>query len=123
AYVPIRVIWDVYLYPVLKESKRLLSWEYLLRVAVVTMSVFFAATLPMLGLFMSLFGAITISHMGLVFPGILDFCTRYPDNYGPLKIYKYRDIFLIVYGYIGLITGLVIGLIAVVKEYQEMYGK
>ncbi|GJQ67744.1 hypothetical protein Trydic_g16552 [Trypoxylus dichotomus] len=57
SYVPVKLLWETYLLSLVKDSTYIITWEYLLRLMVVTMSIFFAATLPMLGLFMSLFGA------------------------------------------------------------------
>ncbi|KAK9701361.1 Transmembrane amino acid transporter protein [Popillia japonica] len=121
--VPINLLWNSYLYKRLEDSSSQLAWEYLLRILLVTICLVFAATVPMLGLFVSLLGAITLSHLLFIFPGLLDLCTRYPNNYGRGKIYKYRSIFLICYGYIGLLTGVSVGFYEIALEFKNIYSK
>ncbi|GJQ67749.1 hypothetical protein Trydic_g16554 [Trypoxylus dichotomus] len=119
-YVPIQMVWENYLTTVLEESKYKVAWEYLLRVFLVALSVVLAATIPMLGLFMSVFGAIELSFLLFIFPAILDICTRYPNNYGRFQIYKARDYFFIVYGVIGLVTGVSVGVYEMAIELNRM---
>lgn len=75
----------------------------------------------MLGLVMSVFGAIALSHLLFIFPALLDLCARHPDNFGRLKIYKVRDYLFITYGLIGLITGVSVGFWEIATELSKKY--
>lgn len=77
--------------------------------------------MPLLGLLMSLFGAVILSHLVLIFPAILDYCVRHPDSYGHFNIYKWRDIFLIIYGIVGLVTTVSVAIWQIGVELHKMY--
>lgn len=64
-----------------------------------------AVTIPLLGLFISLFGAFCLSALGIAFPAIMEICVMYPDKLGPCKYILIKDILLILFGIIGLCAG------------------
>ncbi|XP_018325395.1 proton-coupled amino acid transporter-like protein CG1139 [Agrilus planipennis] len=56
-YVPVDILWNTYIVKKLEGSKHLLVWEYALRISSVFLTFILAATIPLLGLFISFFGA------------------------------------------------------------------
>lgn len=63
-----------------------------------------AVLIPRLGLFISLFGALCLSALGIAFPAIMELCVAYPD-FGPGNYIIYKDIFLMFAGIVGLVAG------------------
>lgn len=104
-YVPVQIMWDTYIVKRLEGSNRLLVWEYLLRIVTVAITFVLAITIPLLGLFISLFGAFCLSALGIAFPAIMDICVKYPNNFGPGKWYLIKDVLLIIFGLAGLLAG------------------
>lgn len=68
-------------------------------------SVVLAATVPLLGLFISLVGAFCLSALGLAFPALMEICVMWPNKLGPAKIVLWRNIILVVFGIVGLLAG------------------
>ena len=67
--------------------------------------VLFAAAIPRLGLFISLFGAFCLSILGLAFPAIMELCVLWPDQLGPGNWILWKDVALVVFAIIGLVSG------------------
>lgn len=62
-----------------------------------------AAAIPRLELFISLFGALCLSAVGIVFPALIELCYLWPDNRCTWVMFK--DILLMVFGLTGLVVG------------------
>ncbi|XP_017767789.1 PREDICTED: proton-coupled amino acid transporter-like protein CG1139 [Nicrophorus vespilloides] len=104
-YVPVKIMWDTYIFKHLQDSNHQLAWEYVLRVLAVIITFVLAVTIPLLGLFISLFGAFCLSALGLAFPAIMEICVSWPDNLGPFKYVLIKDVLLIIFGVVGLLAG------------------
>lgn len=128
-YVPVAIIWGTYLSKRFENSNKKLYWEFLTRVSIVLvtcksrksltiynfiiniskifpiLSVLLAVAIPRLGLFISLFGALCLSVLGLAFPAIMEICVKYPDNFGAFYYVLWKDILLILFGVAGLVIG------------------
>lgn len=102
----------------------MLAWEYLLRISSVLVTckftkcvsktafnktlsflVILAATVPLLGLFISLVGAFCLSALGLAFPALMEICVMWPDKMGPARIVLWRNLILVIFGVVGLLAG------------------
>lgn len=68
-------------------------------------AVLLAVAIPRLGLFISLFGALCLSVLGLAFPALMEICVLYPDKLGRFNYILWKDIFLIIFGVLGLVIG------------------
>ncbi|RZC32498.1 Aa trans domain containing protein [Asbolus verrucosus] len=68
-------------------------------------AVVLAVSIPMLGLFISLFGAFCLSALGIAFPAIMEICVYWPDKLGPFKWILIKDILLVIFGVGGLLAG------------------
>ncbi|XP_011196222.1 proton-coupled amino acid transporter-like protein CG1139 isoform X2 [Zeugodacus cucurbitae] len=98
-YITIEVCWRRYSeYMNLKASHPL---EYVLRIAIVLGAVLAAVMSSELVLILSLVGSFSLSYLGLIFPGLMDFCLRYSQGFGPYKIYLWQDLALVVFGFVG----------------------
>ncbi|EFN74142.1 Proton-coupled amino acid transporter 1 [Camponotus floridanus] len=116
AYVPVEIIWNTYLNPRIKNRKIL--WEYVCRTGVTLATFVLAIAIPRLGLFISLFGALCLSALGIAFPAIIDICVLWPEkNFGFLKALLIKNIFLIVFGLLGLVVGTYISIVDIVKSF------
>lgn len=105
AYVPVEIMWKTYMLKHLEGSDRLMVWEYVLRIASVIVTFVLALTIPLLGLFISLFGAFCLSALGIAFPAIMELCVKWPNDLGPGNIVLVKDIALIIFGITGLLAG------------------
>ncbi|XP_044254420.1 proton-coupled amino acid transporter-like protein CG1139 [Tribolium madens] len=119
-YVPVAIIWNTYIVKRLEGSSHLLAWEYLLRFVCVIVTFVLALTIPMLGLFISLFGAFCLSALGFAFPAIMEICVHWPDNLGPFRWVLIKDVLLILVGVVGLLAGSYSCISEMVAEFQRM---
>lgn len=78
--------------------------------------VILAATVPLLGLFISLVGAFCLSALGIAFPAIIELCAYWPDKLGPMKYILIKDMLLIIVGVVGLLAGSYSSIYAIASE-------
>lgn len=64
-----------------------------------------ALYVPLLALFISLFGALCLSVLGIAFPAVMEICVLYPDQLGCCKNVILRNVVLIAIGLFAGITG------------------
>lgn len=76
--------------------------------------------IPYLNLFISLFGALCLSALGIAFPALIEICILYPNNFGKFKHVLIKNVILIIIGIFAgaLGTGLAINDI-VMKMNEE----
>jgi solute carrier family 36 (proton-coupled amino acid transporter) len=77
-------------------------------------AVLLAAAVPNLELFISLFGAFCLSILGIVLPALIQLATFEEDRRG-LRLAK--NLFLIVFGLVGLVTGTYISIKDIIHEF------
>lgn len=120
-YVPVEVVWRGYLLPRLQRSglppSRIIFAEYALRVALCLLTFVLAAAVPRLGLFISLFGALCLSALGICFPVIMEACAAYSAKGGPSHLLLLKDVLLFVVGVVGLVAGTYTALLSIVKSF------
>ncbi|XP_017494723.1 PREDICTED: proton-coupled amino acid transporter-like protein CG1139 [Rhagoletis zephyria] len=116
-YITIQVCWRRYAdYLGLKESHPL---EYVLRIAIVLGTVMAAVMSSELVLILSLVGSFSLSYLGLIFPGVMDFCMRYSFGFGPCKIYLWQDVFLVIFGLVGGAVGTWFSIVHLFVNYEN----
>lgn len=118
-YVPVSIVWQTYVYPKVKDSTKIIYWEYLVRVGLCILTFVLAVAIPQLGLFISLFGALCLSALGLMFPAIMNACVNFPDRFGPLKAYLVKDSFIFLIGIVGMVAGTYSALAAIVRTFTN----
>jgi proton-coupled amino acid transporter len=70
------------------------------------LTVLLAVAIPRLELFISLFGALCLSALGIAFPATVELCLLWPSkSYGRFYWILVKDILLIVCGILGLLIG------------------
>ncbi|KAF2878967.1 hypothetical protein ILUMI_27206 [Ignelater luminosus] len=104
-YVPVDILWNTYLAHRFSDSKYPKLWEYLLRAVTVFVTFVLAISIPLLGLFISLFGAFCLSALGIAFPAIMEICVKWPNDLGAGNWILIKDIALIIIGVCGLLAG------------------
>ncbi|XP_059059749.1 proton-coupled amino acid transporter-like protein CG1139 [Achroia grisella] len=93
--------------------------DYILRVVLVLLPFAVAVAVPRLGPFISLFGAMCLSLLAIVFPGLIDVCVWYPTTYGPCKYKLLRDIIIILLGMFALISGCYTSIIEIIQAQED----
>jgi proton-coupled amino acid transporter len=82
-------------------------------------TVLLAAAIPRLELFISLFGALCLSALGIAFPATVELCLLWPSkSYGRLYWILAKDILLIVCGIAGLVIGTYVSIANIVVSFQ-----
>lgn len=117
-YVPVDIIWNVYLVQKYKDSNNKFVYEMLVRIVVVIVTFLLAVAIPRLGLFISLFGALCLSALGIAFPAIMEICVLWPDKLGPGRLILWKDIILILFGIIGLVAGTYTSVRDIIYSFQ-----
>ncbi|KAG5307196.1 PREDICTED: proton-coupled amino acid transporter 1-like [Acromyrmex echinatior] len=119
AYVPVEILWTTYLDHRIQNHKIL--WEYACRTFVTLVTFILAIAIPRLGLFISLFGALCLSALGIAFPAIIDICVSWPENdFGPFKIMLIKNLLLIVFGLLGLVVGTYVSIVEIIKSFKPV---
>lgn len=126
-YVPLDILWEQRLKRRLEKSNHLLLWEYVFRTLIVIgtcklstqgtnalsrcmlnpsvlPTVVLAVAVPRLELFISLFGALCLAALGLVFPAIIDICVHWP-HMGRYRWLLVRDLVIFTFGLGALVIG------------------
>ncbi|KAK9500840.1 hypothetical protein O3M35_002026 [Rhynocoris fuscipes] len=117
-YVPVDIIWNTYMKEKYGNSKHRLAIEYLMRTGVVILTFLLAVAIPRLGLFISLFGALCLSALGIAFPAIMEMCVLWPDKLGAFNYILWKDILLIIFGIVGLVVGTSTAIFDIIKSFQ-----
>ncbi|XP_013162337.1 PREDICTED: proton-coupled amino acid transporter 1 [Papilio xuthus] len=104
-YVAIDILWGEYVGPRIHSTRRTL-WEYVLRTLVVLLTFGIAAAVPELDLFISLFGALCLSALGLAFPAFIQSCTYwyYVSDSERIRMIIKNSI-VVLFGTLGLVVG------------------
>ncbi|XP_059480790.1 proton-coupled amino acid transporter-like protein CG1139 [Neocloeon triangulifer] len=113
-YVAIDIVWNIYLSPHIKSKGYRITTEFVVRTLLVVLTFLVAAAVPELDLFISLIGAFTLSILGIVLPAVIQMAT-FEDERSSLRLAK--NIFLIVFGLVGLVTGTYISVKDIIHEY------
>lgn len=78
-----------------------------------------AITVPRLGLFISLFGALCLSALGIAFPAIIEVCVLWPEReLGPCMLMLVKNICLIIFGVVGLVVGTYVSISDIIESFK-----
>ncbi|XP_026331886.1 proton-coupled amino acid transporter-like protein CG1139 [Hyposmocoma kahamanoa] len=119
-YVAIDILWTDYIGSRLLNSKHRLLWEYILRTIIVLLTFGIGAAVPELELFISLFGALCLSALGLAFPAIIQSCTYwyYVSRSERIRMCIKNGI-VILFGVLGLIVGTWTSLEGIIHKFTN----
>lgn len=105
-YVAIDITWHDYLMKRFSTSNHKLFWEYVTRTCLVLVTFLLAVAIPNLELFISLFGALCLSALGLAFPAWIQICTHWYEYKGSKKVWLVvSNSLIVVVGLVGLVVG------------------
>ncbi|XP_074650093.1 neutral amino acid uniporter 4-like isoform X2 [Tubulanus polymorphus] len=119
-YVPVNIIWPTF-EQYLRTDRQKLIGEYCFRVFLVLFTFGLAAVIPHLELLISLIGAVSSSALALIFPPMLEMIT-YWDERDTVKHYWWmfvKDLFIIVFGLTGFVSGTFVSLKEIVEAFQN----
>ncbi|KAI5644817.1 transmembrane amino acid transporter protein domain-containing protein [Phthorimaea operculella] len=121
-YVAIDILWNEYIGVRLLNSKRRIIWEYSLRTLVVLFTFGLAAAVPELDLFISLFGALCLSALGLAFPAFIQSCTYwyYVSRSERIRMLV-KNIIVVLFGVLGLVVGTWTSLDAIFHKFSASH--
>ncbi|XP_045783865.1 proton-coupled amino acid transporter-like protein CG1139 [Maniola jurtina] len=119
-YVPVEVLWKGYILPRVQRSApgRERLCEYALRVALCLLTFVLAVAVPRLGLFISLFGALCLSALGICFPALMEICVHFPQRASAARSVLFgKDVLLLLVGLVGLVAGTYTALVSIVRSF------
>nr|XP_029715250.1 proton-coupled amino acid transporter-like protein pathetic isoform X1 [Aedes albopictus] len=117
-YVPMEIIWKNVQHN-FNEHKN--AAEYGIRIGLVAITVFIAAALPNIGPFVTLIGAVCLSTLGMMFPAVIELVTFYEKpGYGRFNWILWKNIFLILFGVVGFITGTYVSIEEFSQHLEEV---
>jgi len=118
-YVAVDITWNEYLGPKLEKNPRQVLWEYITRTVLVLVTFLLAAAVPALDLFISLFGALCLSALGIAIPAAIDTCTYWYSRNGlTFYLMLIKNLALIIFGTLGLVVGTYTSIRDIVREFS-----
>lgn len=76
--------------------------------------------IPNLELFISLFGALCLSALGLAFPALIQLCTYWYETRGTAKVWLIvKNTLIVCFGLAGLVIGTYTSLSEIIKTFFE----
>lgn len=116
-YVPMGIIWKI-IKGKFNENNQNIA-ENLMRIFLVVGTVIIAMAIPNLGPFITLIGAVCLSGLGLIFPAIIEIVTLWEQpGLGKCNWILIKNLFLIVFGIIVLVTGTYVSIIEIYQIYS-----
>lgn len=113
-YVPLEIIWKNLK---IHFGARKLVAEYSIRIFLVICTVGIAIAIPNLGGFISLVGAVCLSTLGLMFPSLIELVTFWDSGLGRFNWMLWKNLFLIVFGMIGFVTGTYVSIQEILRDF------
>ncbi|CAB3258821.1 unnamed protein product [Arctia plantaginis] len=122
-YVPEEVLWRGYILPRLERKnvtpRRQHIVRYALRISLCLSTFLTTMAVPRLGLFISLFGSLCLSALGICFPALMQICNFYPDRYGPGFVYLLKDSLLLIFGIVVLVSGTYTSMYTMIASFSK----
>nr|CAI5832893.1 unnamed protein product [Callosobruchus analis] len=119
-YVSVDIVWRQYLLPKYDNNPYKIVYEYFVRTLLVTGCFLLAVAVPYLDLFISLFGALTLSALGLGFPAVVEVCLYWYELKGAWgKWIIGKNILIAIFALFGLIIGTYTSLEKIILKFGE----
>ncbi|KAF5294462.1 hypothetical protein FQR65_LT01588 [Abscondita terminalis] len=115
-YVAIDITWNQYVGPKLEGKPKRIIWEYGTRTVLVLLT---SVTVPALDLFISLFGALCLSALGITIPAAVETSTYWYQRDG-ISFYfmVIKNSLLIGFSVLGLVSGTYISIHDIIVEFS-----
>ncbi|XP_063240185.1 proton-coupled amino acid transporter-like protein CG1139 [Bacillus rossius redtenbacheri] len=116
-YIAVEIAWGHYLLPRLEGHKHRTFIEYVVRCSLVLVTFLLAVAIPNLELFISLFGALCLSALGIVAPAIIETATFwYSRDRSHFVGMLVKNLLILVFGLFALVIGTYTALVEIVKK-------
>uniref|UniRef100_A0A0A9YD85 Proton-coupled amino acid transporter 4 n=1 Tax=Lygus hesperus TaxID=30085 RepID=A0A0A9YD85_LYGHE len=102
-YVCIDIIWKNRVLPKLKQKQLLL--EFVFRISLVVVSCIVAVIFPQLDLLVSLIGAVCLSFLGIMMPGVMEYNVAWSKSGMQWNPTMVKDIIIAVFGFCAFFIG------------------
>ncbi|KAK9500796.1 hypothetical protein O3M35_001991 [Rhynocoris fuscipes] len=112
-YVPMEIIWKSLKHRFTSRPKLV---ETSIRISLVVLTVIIAVLVPNLGPLISLVGAVCLSVLGLMFPSVIEIIVVYEKGFGRFNWILWKNLLIIAFGILGLVTGTMTSLHDMFKE-------
>lgn len=118
-YVAVDITWNEYLEPRIEKNSKTLYKEFATRTVLVIITFLLAVAVPKIDLFISLFGALCLSALGIAVPAMVDICTYWHVHTGfRFYVILVKNLALVVFGICGLFVGTYTSLKEIVNEFM-----
>ncbi|XP_050305532.1 proton-coupled amino acid transporter-like protein CG1139 isoform X2 [Anthonomus grandis grandis] len=125
AYVPIHILEERYIYPKLNEdaTERKKFWiDMALRFLYVCVTCLISTTIPLLGLIISLCGVFCTTHLGIIFPPLMEICALWEDERSkPKTLLFWKSVAIIIFGIFSMVIGVYATIKAMVEQLEVEY--
>lgn len=119
-YVAIDITWNDYAKKRFGDSPRSVFYEYIVRTVLVLITFLLAVAIPNLELFISLFGALCLSALGIAFPALIQTCTYWHQRHGWAKTWMIvKNVIIGIIAIVGLVVGTSTSLKEIVQTFFE----
>lgn len=120
-YVAIDLVWNKYVVSHIKNDQRKLLWEYVLRTVIVLITFLLAVAIPKLDLFISLFGALCLSSLGLAFPALFETCVflKNQKTRTAKAVMIIKNMAIGLFGLAGFVIGSGTSILAIVQTFRN----
>ncbi|XP_059615528.1 proton-coupled amino acid transporter-like protein CG1139 [Phlebotomus argentipes] len=123
-YVAIDITWNDYIFKRFSESPRKIFWEYVTRTMLVLVTFLLAVAIPNLELFISLFGALCLSALGLAFPAWMQTACYWNERKGAQKVMMVlKNVVIALIGVVGLVVGTYTSISDIIATFFEEGGE
>ncbi|XP_014243778.1 proton-coupled amino acid transporter-like protein CG1139 isoform X3 [Cimex lectularius] len=116
-YVMFEIVWNTWIKHLFDDSKHTL-YNYITRIIFVILALLAGLAVPLLGLFISLFGALCLPILGFSFPGLLEFAVMWSEE-GNHILTLIKDIALIIFGVLSTVAAVTITSIEIYAEMNQ----
>ncbi|VEN44800.1 unnamed protein product, partial [Callosobruchus maculatus] len=118
-YVAVDIVWNQYLSSRFEKNPYQNVYEYIVRTALVIACFCLAVAIPYIDLFISLFGALSLSALGLAFPAIIQLSTYWYSLKGLSGTWIItKNILIMLFAVSGLIVGTSTSLEKIIEKFS-----
>ncbi|XP_031355774.1 proton-coupled amino acid transporter-like protein CG1139 [Photinus pyralis] len=119
-YVAIDITWTQYLGTLFEDNRRKRVYEYGARTILVLLTFVLAVSVPALDLFISFFGALSLSLVGIAVPAMIETCTFWYHRQGwRFYFMVITNVSLIAFSLLGLVAGTFTSLSEIIYTFSN----
>lgn len=92
--------------------------EFIIRFWLVIGCIILSAIIPNISSFIGLVGALFLASLGFIIPAVINSVALWPNDLGKFRWTLVKDVFLILFGLIALISGTYSSITEIIEMYQ-----